>query len=114
MLLELNGLSVECIIGDLPEERIAPQRIRVDAAVEIPDTAGRTDNLSDTIDYPSLASDITAALVAAKCKMIERAALIVCEACLKDSRAVAAKAKITKYGTLDNLESVSASMEMKR
>lgn len=114
MWLELNGLFVECIIGDLPEERVVPQRLRVDVAVEISDKVGYSDDLADTIDYPALTNEIGNALVAEKCKMIERAAVVVCETCLKNSRAISAKAKITKYGTVENMESVSATITMKR
>jgi dihydroneopterin aldolase len=74
MELMLNGIGIDCIIGDLPDERVRLQRLRVDAVLEIPDTAGETDELSDTVDYAALAEDIRAGLVAAECRMIERAA----------------------------------------
>ena len=58
MTLELNGLSVDCIIGDLPAERRAPQRLRVDLALEIDDAAAQSDRLADTVDYARLAADV--------------------------------------------------------
>ena len=33
--LKLNGIEVECIIGDLPEERESEQRLLVDVALDI-------------------------------------------------------------------------------
>ena len=35
MKLKLNSLAVDCIIGDMPEERTAPQTITVDVALTL-------------------------------------------------------------------------------
>ena len=43
MTLELNGLSVVCIIGELPEERTRLQRLRVDVALTVADAAAASD-----------------------------------------------------------------------
>ena len=99
MTLRLEGLEVDCIIGDRPEERVRMQRLRIDAALEIPDTVGETD---------ALAEKIRAALVWAKCRMIERAAKIVCDACLADARVLAATVRVTKPGAVPHLAAASA------
>ena len=45
--LKLNGIEVECIIGDQPEERENEQRLLVDVALDIDlDEAGQSDCLS--------------------------------------------------------------------
>lgn len=108
MTLRLEGLEVDCIIGDRPEERVRMQRLRIDAALEIPDTVGETDALADTVDYAALAEKIRAALVWAKCRMIERAAKIVCDACLADARVLAATVRVTKPGAVPHLAAASA------
>ena len=33
--LKLNGIEVECVLGDLPEERTREQRIQVDVSLEM-------------------------------------------------------------------------------
>ena len=64
--VELNGLAVDCVIGDLPDEREREQRLVVD--VELQGDFARsaeTDDLADTVDYAALALSIRAALRAA-------------------------------------------------
>ena len=111
MKLELNGIDVDCIIGERPDERTRTQRLRVDVALTIGDTAAETDELADTVDYAALTEGIRTALVAAKCKMIERAAKVVCDLCLKDAKVSVAKVRVTKSGAIEHLESASAVIE---
>ena len=48
--LELRGLEVECIIGDLPEERGREQRLLVDVSLGCDlAAAGASDALCDTV-----------------------------------------------------------------
>src|SRR5574344_1706655 len=51
MKLELNGIEVNCIIGDRPEDRVRPQLLLVDVELTVPDIAADTDCLKDTVDY---------------------------------------------------------------
>ena len=108
MKLELNGIDVECVIGERPEERVTPRRLRVDVGLEIPDRAAETDELADTVDYAKLTEQIREALVAARAKMIEHAAKVVAEVCRRDVRVAAVTAKVTKAGAIPHLESASA------
>ena len=114
MKLELNGIDVDCVIGERADERVRTQRLRIDVALAIPDRAGETDELCDTVDYAALTEKIRTALVAAKCKMIERAARIVCELCLADAKVSAARVRVTKSGAIAHLESASAVVEAER
>ena len=114
MKLELNGIGVECIIGERPDERTQPQRLRVDAVLTIGNEASETDELDDTVDYAALTEKIRAALVAAKCRMIERAAKVVGDLCLADGKVSAVKVRVTKSGAVPHLESASAVIEAKR
>ena len=112
MKLELNGIDVDCIIGECPDERTRTQRLRVDVVLTIGDKASETDELSDTVDYATLAEGIRAALVAAKCKMIERAAKVVADLCLADEKVSAAKVRVVKSGAVPHLESAAAVIEV--
>lgn len=109
MTLELNGLTVNCIIGERPEERLAPQNLRVDVAMEIGEAAAASDALADTVDYARLAGLIRDALVWDKPKLIERAAKVVLGAVLGAGKVAYAHVKVTKFGALPGLESASAS-----
>ena len=111
MTLELNGLEVDCVIGERPDERTRTQRLRVDVALTIGGEAAETDELADTVDYVALTEKIREALVAAKCKMIERAAKVVCDLCLADAKVSAAKVRVTKSGAIPHLESAAVTIE---
>lgn len=108
MKLELNGIEVECVIGERPEERVKTQRLRVDVVLGIPDDAAESDALEDTVDYAELTELVRATLVEAKCRMIERAARLVAEACRRDPRVVAVEVRVTKSGAIPHLESATA------
>ena len=111
MTLDLNGIEVLCIIGDRPDERNRLQRLRVDVSLEIPPLAAETDRLSDTVDYPALAEGVRAALVAAKCQMVERAAKVAYDACRAVCAPVAGarpvRVTVTKAGVLSGLASAA-------
>ena len=111
MKLELNGIDVDCIIGERPDERTRTQRLRVDVVLTIVDAVTETDELSDTVDYAALTESIRAALVAAKCRMIERAARVVCDLCLADAKVSEANVRVTKSGAIEHLESAAAVIE---
>ena len=114
MKLELNGIDVDCIIGERPDERTRTQRLRVDVALTIGERVAETDALGDTVDYAALTEGIRAALVAAKCRMIERAAKVVCDLCLTEAKVSSAKVRVTKFGAIAHLESASAVFESAR
>ena len=107
MTLKLNGIDVDCVIGERPDERTRLQTLRVDVELEISDVAADSDSLSDTVDYAALTERIRAALASAKCRMIERAAKIVKDVCLclSDAKVRAAKVSVTKSGAVPHLES---------
>ena len=114
MKLELNGIDVECIIGERPDERTRTQRLRVDVVLTIDDTAAETDELADTVDYAALTEGIRTVLVAAKCRMIERAAKVIADLCLADEKVSAAKVRVTKSGAIPRLESAAAVIEVSK
>ena len=101
--LRLNGIEVDCVIGDRPDERDRVQRLVVDVELDVPDAAAETDELADTVDYAALSERIRAALVAAKCRMIERAAKVVYDALpVREAKVI-----VTKAGAVPGLASAS-------
>lgn len=114
MTLRLNGIDVDCVIGDLPDERERTQRLRVDVELEIAGKAAETDALADTVDYAALTAKIREALVAARCRMIERAAKIVCDLAFAQEGVASAAATVTKSGAVAHLESASATVRRTR
>jgi len=110
MTLKLNGLEVECIIGERPEERGTEQALRIDAELEVPDLPASTDDIADAVDYAELSERIRNALVAAKCHLIERAARVALDACMASRRVLSAKVSVTKSDAVPGLTSATATI----
>ena len=108
MKLRLDGIEVDCVIGERPDERVRAQRLLVDVELTVGDAAAETDDLADAVDYAVLAERIRSALVEAKCRLIERAAKIVRDVCLADPHVGAAKVSVTKSGAVPRLASAKA------
>lgn len=113
MKLRLGGIAVDCIIGDLPWERERTQTLKVDVALEIGELAAATDELSDTLDYAALADKIRVALVEAKCRMIERAAKVAWDVCVREGGSSLSSVKVTvrKSGAVQGLDYAEAEYE---
>lgn len=109
--LRLNGIEVDCILGDLPEERVSEQRIRVDVALEFDQQdAAASDRLEDTVDYALLVGNIREALEDARCRLLERAADVVADVCLADPRVERVTASVRKFGTVPGLGSAEVTI----
>ena len=104
--LKLNGIEVECILGDLPEERENEQRLLVDVALDIDlADAAESDLLEDTVDYALLVGNIREALEDAQCRLLERAAGVVADVCLSDPRVERVTVGVRKFGSVSGLGS---------
>lgn len=86
-LIELRGLRALGFCGALPEEQERRQPFEVDLDVETDLTsAGRTDDLSDTVDYGALCSQVESVVVDERFVLMERMAARIAEVVLADSR----------------------------
>ena len=114
--VELNGLAVDCVIGDLPDERGREQRLLVDVSLEGDFArAAETDDLADTVDYAALSLRIRASLKTAKCRLVERAAAVVAETCLAaDARVERVVVRVVKSGCVEGLASASVRLSADR
>lgn len=110
--LEICGLEVSCIIGDLPDERINEQTLIIDVALSMDlRAAAKSDNLDDTIDYAELCEDIRSVLRRAECRMIERAADCVAFVCLRDSRVKSVRVRVEKSESVPGLRAAAVTIE---
>ncbi len=106
--LELCGLEVVCVIGDLPEERGREQSLRVDVSLALDLSAAvANDALGDTLDYAALAEAVRAALRQARCHMIEGAAGCVAQVCLADPRVAEVRVRVEKSGAVPGLRAAA-------
>lgn len=102
--LFLNDFRVHCILGDLPYEREHPQDVVLQMEIFC-DTrlAAKTDMLADTVNYVAIIDAVRAALIDAKCKMIERAAQVAIDATFaQDERVTAVTLTLRKPNALEN------------
>ena len=99
--LKINGIEVECVLGDLPEERTREQKIQVDVSLELDlEAAAASDSIEDTVDYALLVGNIREALEDARCRLLERAAGIVADVCLEDPLVERAAVTVRKFGSV--------------
>jgi len=110
--LEICGLEVSCIIGDLPDERINEQTLLIDVVLTINlGAAAISDNLDDTLDYAELCDDIRSVLRRAECHLIEKAADCVAFVALRDPRVESVRVRVEKRETLEGLRAAAVVIE---
>ena len=69
----IEGLRVACVIGTGEEERKRAQEITIDVCLHLDlEEPGRSDRLEDTVDYGSLAEEITAMAESSSFQLLER------------------------------------------
>jgi dihydroneopterin aldolase/D-erythro-7,8-dihydroneopterin triphosphate epimerase len=79
----IRDLRVTCIIGTLPEERLKRQALRLNVELTVSLVkAGRTDLLTETVDYHALEADIATLARGSRFRLIERMAEEVAALCL--------------------------------
>ncbi len=106
--LELCGLEVVCVIGDLPEERCREQQLAVHVSLRLDlSAAAASDALRDTVDYAALCDAIRAVLRQARCHMIEGAAGCVARVCLTDPRVAEVRVRVEKSGAVPGLRAAA-------
>ncbi len=95
--LELRGLRVTGVHGVLPEEqtRAQPFEVDLDVAVDMA-TAGRSDDLADTLDYGALVEMVAKVVSGERFQLLERLAERIAEVVLDDPRATAVTVAVRK------------------
>ena len=115
MTLRLDGIDVECILGERPNERTVPRPVRIDLSLKVKDDAATSDELSDAADYAEIVEKVREALVAARCRLVERAAKLVAEVCLAASdKVISVEAAVTKTAPVPHLRGATAVYTLSR
>jgi dihydroneopterin aldolase len=113
--LELCGLEVACIIGDLPEERLCEQVLVLDVTLSLDlSPVLASDALQDTVDYAALAEALRVALRAKQFRMIESAAACAAHVCLLHARVDAVTVRVEKAGAIPGLRAAAVTVERKK
>ena len=107
----IRNLSFDTIIGVLPHERTEPQTIIINLAVTVDiQTAARSENLQDTLDYADLAQRVIDLTQQSKCLLVETLAEKIADLTLNSPLAQAVQVEITKPQALSAAEGVGVTI----
>ena len=99
--INISDLKVACVIGTRPEERRCRQTLTLDLVLECDlSAAGRSDDLSDTVDYAAIEDDICRLVSASQCLLLESLAQKIADRLLADPRIFGCSVRVVKRGTL--------------
>ena len=85
--IQLRGLRVVCIVGVLPEERERPQPIEIDIDIYTDlSTAGRSDDLTDTVDYGAVAQAAAKTCLSSQAQLLEHLAQLIADDLLESTQ----------------------------
>ena len=95
--IELRGLRALGICGALPEEQVRVQPLEVDLDVGADlSTAGRSDELDDTIDYGALCAGVERVVTGERFTLLERLAQRLADEVLVDERVLEVTVAVRK------------------
>ncbi|MCX6993828.1 MAG: dihydroneopterin aldolase [Kiritimatiellaeota bacterium] len=103
--IHIRQLKLSVVIGVYPCERKAPQAVIVDLALHTDlQVAGRSDRLTDTIDYAELVARIRKAAAKSRCQLLEALAEHIAGVCLREPRIAAVDVTVAKPGALSGVD----------
>ena len=96
-VIEVRGLRLMALVGVLAHEREAPQPLQVDLAVRSDlRAAGRSDELTDTVNYGALCEAVSATVRESKDLLLERVAQRIADTVLSFPRVDSVEVILTK------------------
>ena len=104
----IRDLSVHCIVGINPEERVEKQEVVINLTLHADlSEAARTDRIEDTVDYKSVKEEVRKALEASDFFLLERLAEQVAEIALRPALVRRVDLCVDKPGALRYARSVA-------
>jgi dihydroneopterin aldolase len=95
--IQLRGLRVVCIVGVLAEERERPQPIELDIDIYTDlSAAGRSDDLTDTVDYGAAAEAVVEICLSSRAQLLEHLAQLIADQLLALTSVLAVDITIKK------------------
>ena len=109
----IRDLSLRCIVGVKPEERVTRQEVLIGISMECDlSVAGRTDRLEDTVNFRRLEEQVVSLVEGSRFQLIERLGEAIAELCLADPHVSAATVTVDKPRALRFAR--SAAVEIRR
>lgn len=111
----LRDLSLRCIIGTRPAERVTRQEVRIGVTLDCDLTrAGQTDRLADTVNFRRLEAAIIELVERSEFQLIERMAARIAELCLAERGVEAARVSVDKPRALRFARSAAVEVYRRR
>jgi FolB domain-containing protein len=111
----IRDLSVNCIIGTNPDERVNKQEIILNLIINTDlSTAGVSDKLDDALDYFVLTDKIVTHLEQSEYFLLEKMAEKIASICLAEALVVSVEVTVDKPEALDNTRSVAVQLYRKQ
>ena len=106
--IHIRDLTVTCIVGTLPMERIRRRRVVLNLVLfSNQERAGKTDDLRHTVDYGTVCQRVTTLVHGSRHLLIERLAQEVAETCLSFSGVAGVQVTLDKPGAVRGTRSVA-------
>lgn len=110
----LSEVKVQTKLGVPEWERIVEQTVILDIEIGYDlSIAGKSDNVSDTIDYGAVVARIRETLQQNSFKLVEALAEHICGLVLKEFKALNVKVKVAKPAILPGLKALGVIIERK-
>lgn len=104
----IRDLKVSCIIGIEPKERDIKQNVLINIAMSCNlERAGRSDQISDTVDYKTLKNELVEFVERSRFNLIERLGEGVADICLNNRLVDSVRVTVDKPGALTGARSVA-------
>lgn len=111
----IRDLSIHCIIGIFPKERVTPQEVVLNIVLEADlRDACTSDEIGDTVNYKDLKNQILEKVQASSYLLIERLAESIAEICLQSERVQRVTVSVDKPGALRFARSVAVEITRSR
>jgi D-erythro-7,8-dihydroneopterin triphosphate epimerase len=97
----LRDLCLRCVVGIEPQERLNKQDVVAQITLDVDvRKAGRTDKITDTVDYKALKKEILRMADGSRFHLIEALAQSIADLCLTRDRVTRAEITVEKPGAL--------------
>ncbi len=111
----IRDLRVTCIIGINPVERVEPQDVIINIAMECDLAAAcKSDAIEDTVNYTTLKDELVAFCSRSSFSLLERLADEIAMRCMGDRRVQRVTVSVDKPGALTGARSVAVEVERRR
>ena len=111
----VRDLLLMCSIGVHEHEKLAPQRVRINADMAVVETAGPVgDDIANVVSYEDVIAGIKRVIAAGHINLVETLADRIAELCLADARVASARVRVEKLDVYAEAASVGIEIERQR